>query len=387
MTMKMKKGTISVQLPDTNEPFSVLIGRRVENGKFEILSESVIKLAKHRRVFRLPPLNKLKCKVCKSIIGQDEAVSRIITAIYRTIRFKNMKSNVLIIGKTGSGKTETLKQICKELSIPYTIEDATKYTKEGYVGSSVEDMIYNLLDNADWDFEKAEKGMLIIDEIDKKVDKGDFSDVAGGDVLNSLLKIIEGTIIKVAVPEDIYEETGMLYYKFDTSNLIVFFSGVFPGLDGIREKRLKNRGVVGFKIDNDSDKYNDSYTKSDLVNFGLPEEFAGRLDTIIELRTLDKHDLLAILNKSNLSIFRRYQGNLGNLRIDLKYNPKVLEDIAEKALKSNTGARELNLYVNGIFEKAICEIFDNPSRKKRYLKLSDDIVNDNSKYTLSFEED
>ena len=225
------------------------------------------------------------------IIGQDKQVRQIITSIYRAINFKSIKANVLIIGNSGTGKTATIEQVAKRLRIPYTIEDATKYTQEDYYGSDVNDMIYNLLENAGNDFERAQKGIIVIDEIDKKAGHEEH-DVSGTEVLKSLLKIIEGTRIKIPNPDDPFSEEMI---DFDTRNIIIIFIGAFSGMDEIRDKRL-NTNQLGFvdNKDNTNDSTKSRFLKQDLVKYGMPEEFVGRIDTIIEMNKLTKQDLTLV---------------------------------------------------------------------------------------------
>lgn len=269
----------------------------------------------------LPDIKDMEKEVLKSIIGQDVAVRKIITAIYRAINFKTVKSNILVIGNSGTGKTETIKQIAKRLNIPYTIEDATKYTQEGYYGADVNEMILNLLENSNMDNHKAQNGIIVIDEIDKKAGHEVSHDVAGTEVLKSLLKIIEGTTIKVPVEMDSY---NVNLVDFDTKNIIIIFLGAFSGLDIIRDKRL-NSNPLGFSIKEETHKSKAKFLKQDLVKYGLPEEFVGRIDTIIEMNELTKKDLALILKKSELSIFKRYQNELSNMGITLIYNDDLFE--------------------------------------------------------------
>lgn len=238
----------------------------------------------------LPDIKNMEKEVLKSIIGQDVAVRKIITAIYRAINFKTVKSNILVIGNSGTGKTETIKQIAKRLNIPYTIEDATKYTQEGYYGADVNEMILNLLKNSNMDIKKAQNGIIVIDEIDKKAGHEVSHDVAGTEVLKSLLKIIEGTTIKVPVEMDYY---NVKLADFDTKNIIIIFLGAFSGLDIIRDKRL-NSNPLGFSIKEETHKSKAKFLKQDLVEYGLPEEFVGRIDTIVEMNELTKKDLALI---------------------------------------------------------------------------------------------
>ena len=331
----------------------------------------------NRSNIKLPHIKAVEEYVLKSIIAQDEHVKRIITAIYRGKKFKSIKSNILIIGSSGTGKTATVVEIAKRLNLPYTIEDATKYTKEGYYGADVNEMIYNLLDNADQNVELAQRGIIIIDEIDKKASHGE-NDVSGAEVLKSLLKIIEGTTVKVP-SNDMFEDTAI---EFDTTNLIIIFCGAFSGLEKIRDKRL-NKHSLGFSDSEKEEKKEESkYLKEDLVKYGMPEEFVGRIDTIVEMNKLTKTDLAKILRKSRLSIFRRYQTELKNEGISLEYDGKLFELIAEESLALDTGARELSNTVNRIFENISYNIFSNPKRYTK-CKLHLDIVKDNTKNELS----
>lgn len=327
---------------------------------------------------RVPYIKNVERDVLKCIMGQDKQVRQIITSIYRAIKFRNIKSNVLIIGNSGTGKTETIKQIAKRLHIPYTIEDATKYTQEGYYGADVEDMIYNLLENANRNIEQAQNGIIVIDEIDKKAGHEEH-DVSGTEVLKSLLKIIEGTRIKIPLLDNHFNEKII---NFDTKNIIIIFLGAFSGLEEIRNKRL-NTNPLGFTTSNVAkDEKQSRFLKRDLVEYGMPEEFVGRIDTIIEMNKLTKQDLALILKKSKLSIFRKYQSELREKGIELSYNAKLFECIAEESLELDTGARELSNTVNYMFENIMYDILVNPNKYKK-CTLYLDIVRDNTKYKLS----
>ena len=318
----------------------------------------------------------LEKSVLEYIVGQDKQVRQIITAIYRAMAFQSIKSNVLVIGNSGTGKTATVKQIAEILDIPYTIEDATKYTQEGYYGSDVTDMIYNLIQSADNDLERASRGIIIIDEIDKKTADGTEHDVAGVEVLKSLLKIIEGSTVMVQ-PEDFMEEP----VPFNTQNVIIIFMGAFPGLNRIRDTRL-NRNAFGFGQTKSEAEGIPKYIKQDLVKYGLPEEFVGRIDTIIEMNNLGKNELAQILTHSKLSIFRKYEIELNMLGIALKYDNNIFGAIAEASLELDTGARELSNTVNYIFDHITYEILANPSKYSK-CKLLPGIVKDNTQYQLS----
>ena len=326
----------------------------------------------------IPSINSIEDEVLECIVGQDKQVRQIITAIYRTIEFENMKTNLLVIGNSGTGKTETVTQIAKRLNIPYTIEDATKYTKEGYYGNDVENMISNLLDNANQNVERAQHGIIIIDEIDKKAGHADH-DISGTDVLKSLLKIIEGTTIKMYNPEDPYSDEKI---NFNTKDIVIIFLGAFSGLEKIRDKRL-NSTPLGFSSKTrESETTKSRYIKKDLVEYGMPEEFVGRIDTIIEMNKLNKENLVTILKTSKLSIFRIYEAELEKKGIALDYNSKLFEAIAEESLALDTGARELKNTVNYVFENIMYDVISNPGKYSK-CTLDLDIVHDNTKYTLT----
>ena len=326
----------------------------------------------------IPSINSIEDEVLECIVGQDKQVRQIITAIYRTIEFENMKTNLLVIGNSGTGKTETVTQIAKRLNIPYTIEDATKYTKEGYYGNDVENMISNLLDNANQNVERAQHGIIIIDEIDKKAGHADY-DISGTDVLKSLLKIIEGTTIKMYNPEDPYSDEKI---NFNTKDIVIIFLGAFSGLEKIRDKRL-NSTPLGFSSKTrESETTKPRYLKKDLVEYGMPEEFVGRIDTIIEMNKLNKENLVTILESSRLSIFRIYEAELEKKGIALDYNSKLFEAIAEESLALDTGARELKNTVNYVFENIMYDVISNPGKYSK-CTLDLDIVHDNTKYKLT----
>ena len=329
----------------------------------------------------IPNLQSLERNVLQNIIGQDEPVRKIITSIYKSIVFRSLKSNLLVIGNSGTGKTETIKQILKRLQIPYTIEDATKYTQEGYFGADVTEMFYNLLSNAHDEIEMAEYGVIVIDEIDKKAGRyeGNERDVSGIEVLNSLLKLIEGCEIPVNP-----------YRTIDTSNIIIIFLGAFSGIEKIRDERLR-KNQVGFSTSDNIQEARDSrILKQDLIKYGLPEEFVGRIGTIVEMNKLGVKELSSILRNSKLSIFRQYQKELRERGICLSYNGKLFEDIAKKSLSLDTGARELTNTVNYIFDRIMYEVLSNPEkyRRRRHITtyhkciLYPGIVNDNTMYKI-----
>ena len=327
----------------------------------------------------IPPISKMVGYVKSAVIGQDEPVTSVITAIYRSICM-NIKDVILVIGGTGTGKSEILKQIANKMGVPYTVEDSTEYTKAGYVGANVQDIIEHLVVSAGYNFDKAQYGCIFLDEIDKKVSTNK-EDIAGTEVLKSLLKFVEG---KKMILNTYMEEEGEVFpaeVEFDTSHLTIVFSGAFEGLDKIRDKRLK-KNVLGFSSYSENEQSN-RYTKKDLVEYGMPEEFVGRISTIVELNKLSEDDLVQILKRSRISILKTYKNELKKMGITyVKIYEQVYKEIASEAMKLGTGARELNNVVNYVFEKIVFDVL-NSRGKFTKCELYEGIVLDNTKYKLS----
>ncbi len=344
----------------------------------------------------LPSLTQLEKQVKESVVGQDEAVKRVLLAIYRSLKIRTIKTNMLIIGASGSGKTETMKQIAKMLGVPYTIEDATKYTKEGYQGSDVMEMVVNLYNSASkyarkvddnlYDvkdaIKKAEKGMLIIDEIDKKCNEDPRDGLAGKDVLKSMLKLIEG--LTILAGEVIGEKEQYFPIYINTSNMLVILMGAFEGIEKIREKRLRKKQNIGFSgVSEKKEEIQDPrYTKEDLIEYGLPVEFAGRIDTIVEYKKLSIESLEKIARESKLSAFRKYEKYFAEQGIVLEYQEDIFKEIAKKASSTKTGARELSNVANEIFEPILAEIFSNPDANYTHCILKPDFVQNPKSYEL-----
>ena len=362
--------------------------RSISNNKAQTANQKLNK----RIISDLPNLVDLEKAINSVVIGQEQVVRAICTKIYETLCFPQLKTNILLVGKSGTGKTEIIRQLSQNLNIPFVIEDSTRYTEEGYIGGDIRDMITHLLEEADWDIEKASRGIIFIDEIDKKTSRGkdDRIEVSREGVLKGLLKMVEGThmYIKNKSPYDDYDED---YYedtiKFDTSNVIFIFGGAFVGLDKIREKRLKQNVTIGFSSPIEENHIvtnnymNTTFTKEDLIEYGLLTELVGRIQSIYETRELQVEDLKKILSHSKKSEFRKYKKIFKSYGMRIVYSENLFQLIAENAKKTATGARELNSIVSYIFERIMYDILSN-ERMGKYTKcvLDDEIVKDNTKY-------
>lgn len=337
-------------------------------------------------VIMVPLLSDLVDKVNETVIGQEQIVKSVCTKIYESICFPNIKNNILIVGKSGTGKTEIVRQIAKNLNFPLIVEDATEFTQEGYVGASVNDMVYDIFEKANGNIELAKRGIIFVDEIDKKATRGnENSDISKGDVLKSMLKIIEGTVIRMENPNYYKDPENENYQiEFDTSNLIFIFGGAFKGLEKIKEKRLKKSTNIGFSsIEENSIIINNntitSFTKEDLIEFGLPAEFVGRITNIYETNKLKEKDLERILETSKESIFKKYENIFIASNIELEYPESLFKDIAKMAYTFPTGARELNAQVSYIFEGIIYDLLNNKEEYKKCI-IEEGILTNNKKY-------
>lgn len=325
---------------------------------------------------------KIKSQLDEWIIGQEDAKKTLAIALYNHYKRLNQseedlmieKSNVLLVGSTGSGKTASVKALSKAMDLPLVIEDVTSISSTGYVGRDTEDILKNLLAAADNDLEKAQKGIVLLDEGDKlKREKNGNGarDVKGEGVQQSLLKIVEGGVF------DIKTKTGTI--KFDTTNVLFILSGAFEGIEKVIEKRLKSNdksSSVGFtgKVDTrkDSQKYNELIIQvkhEDLKNFGMMPELLGRFPIVTALQELSEEALVEILTKPNNAVIKQFQKSFGMDNIELSFSEKALFKIAKEAKARKIGARALRSIVEDILKEPM---FEAPGEKTIHAVVIDD---------------
>ena len=329
---------------------------------------------------KLPTPEEIRKILDEYVIGQDEAKKTLSVAVYNHYKRINseeeksdddveiQKSNVLLLGPTGCGKTFLAQTLAKILKVPFAIADATTLTEAGYVGEDVENILLKLIQAADYNIEKAEKGIIYIDEIDKISRKSEnpsiTRDVSGEGVQQALLKIVEGTVASVP-PQGGRKHPHQEFLQINTSNILFICGGAFEGLDKIIGERIGKK-AIGFGTNIQSAKEIDKYKvyeqmlPQDLLKFGLIPEFVGRLPIIATLRELDRNALIDIMTKPKNALVKQYKKLLEMDGVDLEFTDDALEAIVDKAIERKTGARGLRSIMEETMRDVMYDIPSNP---------------------------
>lgn len=334
----------------------------------------------------IPKPHDIKEFLDQYVIGQDRVKERVAVAVYNHYKRINCnvtddveieKSNICVLGPTGSGKTIIARTIAKLLNVPFTIADATTLTESGYVGDDVESILVSLYQAADYDVEKTERGIVFIDEIDKIARKSDnpsiTRDVSGEGVQQGLLKLLEGSIVSIP-PKGGRKHPEAPLIKINTKNILFICGGAFVGI----EKKIKsrcNKQIIGFNADNSNKKQDEEYMKEicplDLKAFGLIPEIIGRLPIITYTDELDKEALLRILKEPKNALIKQYQKIFELDGIELDFTDEALELIVEKTIENKIGARGLRGVMENIMTHAM---FNMPSENEKKLLVDSDYV-------------